>query len=444
MTPSDPLHLILIEEDEADRRLAEVVLTSSIPGCRVTLVGDGHAIFRAASSGPCDAVISPLGVEQARWDFLLKTLRALLPEAPVIVLAAQDEEEVARAAVEVGAADGFVLKSSQGFLDLAGAVSRAVAGSAASRSIRAETEPAAPEPAPAPDSESESEREPQPRPPEPRWPLPPPPKARTAVEPVETSQRVEGPSSLLAGPPSLGSLDRPQTAERPEEAEPTEDPDRPGPEALDPIEPHAESEGAETPPPAPPALALEPIEPREEHTEAEQADQPLATLLRQARMPLLAIAALVALFLVLTVLPPRDGGGAAEPLASSEEATPIGAETARESTPDEAIATPAEREPLTATRPDVSPTSPITLELRALDEVWVALDMDGEPVLDAILRDGQSYTFEAQESAYLQVGNAAGLTVVWNGAELGSLGREGQVRRLQFSPEAVSPGSPGA
>ena len=48
----------------------------------------------------------------------------------------------------------------------------------------------------------------------------------------------------------------------------------------------------------------------------------------------------------------------------------------------------------------------------------------------------------ADEVAELLIGNAAGLDVIWNGRDLGQLGRTGQVRRLYFLPTEFGIGSP--
>ena len=86
--------------------------------------------------------------------------------------------------------------------------------------------------------------------------------------------------------------------------------------------------------------------------------------------------------------------------------------------------------------------APLTLELRAIEEVWVRLLVDGNEVIDATLQPGQTHVFEGETIADLRIGNAGGLTIFWNGHDLGSLGTLGQVRRLNFSPTRVRPGPP--
>ena len=68
------------------------------------------------------------------------------------------------------------------------------------------------------------------------------------------------------------------------------------------------------------------------------------------------------------------------------------------------------------------------------------LYLDGEKVLENTLRPGQNRFYEGRRMADLTIGNAAALTVFWNGTDLGRLGAEGQVRRLHLSPTRVGSG----
>jgi hypothetical protein len=99
-------------------------------------------------------------------------------------------------------------------------------------------------------------------------------------------------------------------------------------------------------------------------------------------------------------------------------------------------------EPEVQSPPPFKGTMPLTLEIRAIEEVWVLVTLDGKDVLDATLRPGASHIFQGQAVAGLRVGNAAGLQVFWNGDDIGPMGREGQVRRLYFTPDRVGAGAP--
>ena len=448
MTSTRRLNLILIEEDDADRRLAELVLTNSLPNCRIVRVSSGEGLFRATTLGPFDAVVTQLGVEQVRWSFLLQTIRALLPRTPVIVFARPEEEITAKAAVETETAAAFAIKSPQGFLDLSTAVAAAVAERAEPpRPANHEPEPEVDEAEPlAMSSVAQSRPFPTPSP----RPAPPPPAAPPTEAPVTESGVAEPHRPIIPAP-----AEEEEQGGAPDSAS--------APFALDPVEP------------ADPADADAPGEGKN----GSWAGRPLTSILRDLSTPLLVVVTLALLAFFFSRLRTDVGSGAATepttsaPITAQPSAPDVSAVTPAISSPGESpvvenaapveippesepesvpesepesepepptLATPVEDVPITV---DVA-TAPINLELSAVDQVWIALVIDGETVLDVILEDGQSFAFEGQESAYLQVGNAAGLSVVWNGTDLGSLGRQGQVRHLLFSSDDVRPGRPGA
>jgi hypothetical protein len=113
---------------------------------------------------------------------------------------------------------------------------------------------------------------------------------------------------------------------------------------------------------------------------------------------------------------------------------------------DASISPSSQATPPNQAKPQAAPpfkgTMPVTLEIRATDEVWVLVTLDGKDVLDATLEPGASHIFQGQWVAGLRVGNAAGLQVFWNGKDIGRMGREGQVRRLYFTRDDVGAGAP--
>jgi diguanylate cyclase (GGDEF)-like protein/PAS domain S-box-containing protein len=133
-----------------------------------------------------------------------------------------------------------------------------------------------------------------------------------------------------------------------------------------------------------------------------------------------------------------------------ETAVNTGAKALPQADPEELQrAIPAESEPVDpgpavqpvpqAERGSSSAMSSLTLELQATEDVWVRVTIDGSRRLETTLRAGQRRTFEGTGSAELVIGNAGGMSVLWNGNDLGRLGRTGQVRRLSFTPTGVVP-----
>jgi hypothetical protein len=75
--------------------------------------------------------------------------------------------------------------------------------------------------------------------------------------------------------------------------------------------------------------------------------------------------------------------------------------------------------------------------------------VDGEPAFRGLIEAGTNWSWFAEDSIAMHVGNAGGLLVTLNGKELGTLGEENQVvdiewtwENLNATPEPVPPGTP--
>lgn len=80
--------------------------------------------------------------------------------------------------------------------------------------------------------------------------------------------------------------------------------------------------------------------------------------------------------------------------------------------------------------------------LSALERTWLSVTTDGKPAYTGILQATESKVLEGHDSARLRTGNAGGITVVFNGKSIGSLGARGQVITIVFtknSYEVVEP-----
>lgn len=74
--------------------------------------------------------------------------------------------------------------------------------------------------------------------------------------------------------------------------------------------------------------------------------------------------------------------------------------------------------------------SVLRLRIRATASSWVTLEADGRTVLNAEVIPGETREFEANdEFRFKTIGNAAGLALSLNGADIPSLGSEGEVIR---------------
>ena len=77
-----------------------------------------------------------------------------------------------------------------------------------------------------------------------------------------------------------------------------------------------------------------------------------------------------------------------------------------------------------AARPDG-----ITITMTAQQECWVEVRADGQTVVNRVLTEGESQTFEARGEIVLSVGNAGGLQLRVNDQPALPLGRSGEVRK---------------
>ncbi|KAA3649947.1 MAG: sigma-54-dependent Fis family transcriptional regulator [Proteobacteria bacterium] len=104
---SDPLKLLLVEDDAALRDAVTLIL--ELEGHAVTAVDGGPAALEALGKGVFNLVISDLKMEPMDGLTLLGEIRARLPQLPVMLMTAFGDVEKAVAAMQGGACD-FLLK----------------------------------------------------------------------------------------------------------------------------------------------------------------------------------------------------------------------------------------------------------------------------------------------------------------------------------------------
>lgn len=141
-----------------------------------------------------------------------------------------------------------------------------------------------------------------------------------------------------------------------------------------------------------------------------------------------------------TAPPPAAAANGGLPTAAPTP-QPVSSPPAPSSEP--ATAQPAAAsEPATETAaPETSPpgqtattqTAPIQVRIHAIEATWVRIAVDGKYLFSGILRPDETRTVEANQSAQLRTGNAAGIEVSWNGKPVGSVGPAGQVRNVEFT-----------
>ncbi len=73
--------------------------------------------------------------------------------------------------------------------------------------------------------------------------------------------------------------------------------------------------------------------------------------------------------------------------------------------------------------------NPLDVTLLAVEQTWLAVDVDGIQTHDVTLQAGERLRLEVIDSIRLHLGNAAGIRIRVGGKTLGPFGRSGKVRR---------------
>jgi len=90
--------------------------------------------------------------------------------------------------------------------------------------------------------------------------------------------------------------------------------------------------------------------------------------------------------------------------------------------------------------PEVSPAvegKPFSLELKAIEETWIQIQVNGRAQADALFKPGEGSSYQATNRIELIIGNAGGLDMVFNGRMLERFGKSGEVVTLVFTPQGV-------
>jgi len=74
------------------------------------------------------------------------------------------------------------------------------------------------------------------------------------------------------------------------------------------------------------------------------------------------------------------------------------------------------------------------IDLATAELTWVSLrTSEGKTLVSRVFNPGDSQSLEVPEGGTLRVGNAGGVSISYNGQQIGPLGTHGQVREVLFS-----------
>jgi hypothetical protein len=80
---------------------------------------------------------------------------------------------------------------------------------------------------------------------------------------------------------------------------------------------------------------------------------------------------------------------------------------------------------------------PFSIQLKADEETWVRIQIDGQPEYEMTIKPGETTSHQGLKSIHLLVGNAGGLNLIFNGKSLEKFGKSGEVVDLTVTPEGV-------
>ncbi|HMF79742.1 MAG TPA: helix-turn-helix domain-containing protein [Bryobacteraceae bacterium] len=132
----------------------------------------------------------------------------------------------------------------------------------------------------------------------------------------------------------------------------------------------------------------------------------------------------------------RPGGGRIllpSPVSTlTSLATHFGREASK--SPSNPTARPAPDPTLAAGEPPAAEIdNGIHIRLMAIEATWLSIVADGEQTYSGILKASQTKVLVGRETARIRAGNAGGVTIVFNGRELGPMGRRGETRTVLFT-----------
>ena len=93
--------------------------------------------------------------------------------------------------------------------------------------------------------------------------------------------------------------------------------------------------------------------------------------------------------------------------------------------------------PPVSEKPSALADKGISLDIKAVERTWVAIQIDGQPAREAMFQPGESFTYRAAKRIELVLGNAGGLDMTFNEKRLEKIGKSGEVVTVVFTPQGV-------
>jgi cytoskeleton protein RodZ len=84
------------------------------------------------------------------------------------------------------------------------------------------------------------------------------------------------------------------------------------------------------------------------------------------------------------------------------------------------------------------PSGRLQVDVEVASRTWLEVTVDGEPAFRGLIEAGTNWSWFAEDSIFMHVGNAAGVLVTVNGQEVGPLGEPGQVVDIEWTWENLN------
>lgn len=88
-------------------------------------------------------------------------------------------------------------------------------------------------------------------------------------------------------------------------------------------------------------------------------------------------------------------------------------------------------------QPSAKSTAPLTLVIRAQETSWISVQADGQTVSQETLIAPAHASIRASREIVARIGNAAGITFLWNGQEIPADGSEAEVKTFVFDANGM-------
>jgi len=94
-----------------------------------------------------------------------------------------------------------------------------------------------------------------------------------------------------------------------------------------------------------------------------------------------------------------------------------------------------------AARPQITPGE-LRLQVDALDDAWVSIAVDGQPLYSGLMKPGETRSFRGGERITVTTGNASALVLTLNGETLPPLGNPGERKNLTLTAQDLKLSTP--